>query len=71
MIGAVHYMVTRVGVALDEALRMAALYPAQAMGIEAEYGHLRRGARADFTVITGDASSVRQTFTFGQQTFTI
>ena len=71
MIGAIAYLVQHVGVSLDEALRMAALYPAQAMGIEADYGHLRRGARADFAVISGDASSVRRTFTLGRQTFTI
>jgi len=71
MIGAIHYLVTHAGVSLDEALRMAALYPAESMGIEADYGHLRRGARADFAVIAGDASSVRQTFTVGRQTFTV
>ena len=71
MIGAVHYLVTQVGVTLDEALRMAALYPAEAMGIQAEYGHLRRGARGDFTVISADASSVRRTFSSGRQIFTI
>jgi N-acetylglucosamine-6-phosphate deacetylase len=69
MIGAVHYLVTHAGVSLDEALRMAALYPAQAMGIAAEYGHLQRGARADFTVIARDADAVRQTFIAGKQTF--
>ena len=31
----------------DEVLRMASLYPARAIGREAERGHLRRGARAD------------------------
>jgi len=70
MIGAINYMVTQVGVHLDEALRMAALYPAQAMGIETEYGHLRRGARGDFTVLSADAASVRQTFIAGRRTFT-
>lgn len=69
MIGAVNYLVSHVGVALDEALRMATLYPAEAMGIEADYGHLRRGARADFAVLSSDATSVRQTFAAGKRIF--
>jgi N-acetylglucosamine-6-phosphate deacetylase len=36
------------GLDLGEAARMASLYPAEAMGIDAEYGHLRPGARANF-----------------------
>ncbi|UXN73176.1 N-acetylglucosamine-6-phosphate deacetylase [Devosia sp. A8/3-2] len=48
MIDAVEFMHSRIGLALDEALRMAALYPAQAMGIAADYGHLRPGAIANF-----------------------
>jgi len=71
MIGAVNYLVSTVGVPLDEVLRMASFYPAQSMGIEAEYGHLQRGARGDFTVLAPDATTVRQTFTLGRQIFTI
>src|SRR5690606_16490755 len=40
MIDAVAFMHRRIGLPFEEALRMAALYPAQAMGIEAEFGHL-------------------------------
>ena len=69
MIGAVDYLVRHAGVTLDEALRMASLYPAQAMGIAADYGQLRRGARADFAVISGDMA-VSRTFIAGQPVFT-
>ncbi|WP_445428825.1 N-acetylglucosamine-6-phosphate deacetylase [Alishewanella sp. HL-SH05] len=54
MASAVRYAVTTLGVALDEALRMASLYPAQALGIEQQYGRLLPGYRADFTLMNGD-----------------
>lgn len=69
MIGAIAWLTRTVGIPLDEALRMAALYPAEALGIAADYGHLQRGARADFAVITDDFS-VRRTIIAGQPAFT-
>jgi N-acetylglucosamine-6-phosphate deacetylase len=48
MIDAVEFMHGRIGLPIEEALRMASLYPAQAMGIDAEFGHLQPGARANF-----------------------
>ncbi|HEY9010786.1 MAG TPA: N-acetylglucosamine-6-phosphate deacetylase [Devosia sp.] len=68
MIGAIAYLVRHVGIALDEALRMASLYPAEALGIQATHGHLRRGARADFAVIS-DALEMRSTFISGTRAF--
>ncbi|MHA1158423.1 MAG: N-acetylglucosamine-6-phosphate deacetylase [Alphaproteobacteria bacterium] len=47
MISAVRFMADTVGVGLDEALRMASLYPAQCLGIDDRRGHLRAGAAAD------------------------
>ena len=44
---AVRVMHNRVGVSLDEALRMAALYPSDAIGL-ADRGRIGRGFRADF-----------------------
>jgi N-acetylglucosamine-6-phosphate deacetylase len=67
MIAAIRYMHETIGVSLDEALRMASLYPARAIGAESERGHLTRGARADFTVLTD--MTVRQTFIAGRQAF--
>jgi N-acetylglucosamine-6-phosphate deacetylase len=54
MIDAVNFMVDTIGLDLDEALRMASLYPAEAMGISETYGHLRSGALASFVHLTGD-----------------
>ena len=67
MIAAIRYMHETIGVSLDEALRMASLYPARAIGAESERGHLTRGARADFTVLAD--MTVRQTFIAGRQAF--
>ena len=51
MDAAIRTLVQAVGIDLGEALRMASLYPAQAMRLGSDYGHLRRGARADFAVL--------------------
>ncbi len=54
MIDAVVFMHERIGLPLDEALRMAALYPAQAMGLGQTHGHLGAGARASFVHLSND-----------------
>jgi N-acetylglucosamine-6-phosphate deacetylase len=46
MIQSVRFMIETIGLALEEALRMASLYPAEAVGLPG-IGHLRPGARAD------------------------
>ncbi|MDO5640935.1 MAG: N-acetylglucosamine-6-phosphate deacetylase [Paracoccus sp. (in: a-proteobacteria)] len=55
-IDALRYVHQRLGLALDEALRLAALYPAQALGIT-DRGHLRPDARADFWAMTPDITA--------------
>ncbi|MGI6855186.1 N-acetylglucosamine-6-phosphate deacetylase [Mesorhizobium sp. 1B3] len=47
MISAVRFMHRTIGVELSEALRMASLYPARAMGLDGSHGRLAKGARAD------------------------
>ena len=64
MIDAVEFMHTRMDLPFDEAVRMASLYPAQAMGIEAEHGHLHPGAQASFVHLS-DARKVRSTWIGG------
>lgn len=53
MISAVRFMHSRLGVELGEALRMAALYPAQAMGVGNRHGRLAPGSRADMVHLSG------------------
>lgn len=54
MIEAVQNSVEQVGIALDEALRMATLYPARAMGVEKQLGTVEAGKVANLTVFTRD-----------------
>jgi N-acetylglucosamine-6-phosphate deacetylase len=54
MIEAVNYMHLVIGLPLDEALRMATLYPAQAMGITTRYGHLGQGALANIVHLSAE-----------------
>jgi len=68
MVDAIRYMHGTVGLSLDEVLRMASLYPAQALRIEATYGHLQRGARADLAILADDLS-VRSTWIGGEKRF--
>jgi N-acetylglucosamine-6-phosphate deacetylase len=50
MLQAVQNMVQHVGVDLDEALRMASLYPAQLLGKQNELGKIAIGYPADFVI---------------------
>ncbi len=54
MIEAVANSVKYVGIPLDEALRMATLYPARAMGIDTRLGSIEAGKVANLTVFTRD-----------------
>lgn len=66
MIDAVTFMQRSVGVPFEEAIRMASLYPAQALGIDDTYGHLAPGAIASF-VHLGASHAVRATWIGGAQ----
>jgi len=68
MIDAIKFVHRTVGVPLDEALRMASLYPAQALGAASTHGHLTRGARADFVVLSDDLD-IRSTWIGGTKAF--
>lgn len=58
MLASVRLVHERLGLPLDEALRMAALYPAEAAGQE-DIGHLKPGARASFVHLTDDLEITR------------
>jgi N-acetylglucosamine-6-phosphate deacetylase len=68
MVDAVAYMHRTIGLPLEEALRMAALYPAEAMGIADRHGQLRRGAVASMVHLSDDLK-VRATWIGGTQAF--
>lgn len=65
MIDAVVYTHRTLGLPLEDALRMASLYPAEALGVAHERGSFVRGKRADF-VHLGDDLSVRRTIIGGK-----
>lgn len=65
MIEAVRNSVEHVGIALDEALRMATLYPARAMGVENQLGTVVAGKVANLTVFTHDYRIIK-TFVNGE-----
>ncbi|WP_318970097.1 N-acetylglucosamine-6-phosphate deacetylase [Arsukibacterium sp.] len=51
MASAVRYTIQALAVEPDEALRMATLYPAEALGCADRYGRLRQGYRADMVLL--------------------
>ena len=59
MIEAVQNSVEHAGIALDEALRMATLYPARAMGVERQSGSIEAGKIANLTVFTRDFKIIK------------
>lgn len=59
MIASVRVLVERVGIDLGEALRMASLYPARAMGVAASHGHIGEDARADFVHLSDELTVER------------
>lgn len=68
MISAVRFMRETIGLELGEALRMASLFPAQAMGVDASHGRLVRGARADIVHLS-DGMDVRDVWIGGEKVF--
>ncbi|MEZ8643773.1 N-acetylglucosamine-6-phosphate deacetylase [Vibrio cyclitrophicus] len=65
MIEAVQNTVEHAGIALDEALRMATLYPAQAIGVESKLGRIKKGMVANLAVFDRDFN-VKATVVNGQ-----
>ncbi|MDK9765007.1 N-acetylglucosamine-6-phosphate deacetylase [Vibrio sp. D420a] len=65
MIEAIQNTVEHAGIALDEALRMATLYPATAMGVENKLGRIKKGMVANLAVFDRDFN-VKATVVNGQ-----
>ena len=68
MIASVRVLVEQVGIDLGEALRMASLYPARAMGVAASHGHIGEDARADFVHLS-DELTVERVWIGGNNVF--
>ncbi|PXA71092.1 N-acetylglucosamine-6-phosphate deacetylase [Vibrio sp. 11986-1-5] len=65
IIEAVQNTVEHVGIALDEALRMASLYPAKAIGVDNKLGRIKPGYIANLTIFDRDFN-VKATVVNGQ-----
>ncbi|MFI0844594.1 N-acetylglucosamine-6-phosphate deacetylase [Mesorhizobium sp. IMUNJ 23232] len=65
MISAVRFMHRKIGLELGEALRMASLYPAEAMGFS-RHGRLVAGSRADIVALS-DGLDVRRVWIGGDR----
>lgn len=68
MIQAIAYVHRTLGLPLEETLRMASLYPAQALGVSHERGAIKPGLRADFVHLS-DELDVRGTMIGGETAF--
>ncbi|KFL26366.1 N-acetylglucosamine-6-phosphate deacetylase [Devosia sp. 17-2-E-8] len=70
MIDAIKYMRDVVGLSLEEALRMATLYPARSLGVAHRHGFLGQGSVASFVHLS-DALKVNSTWIDGQSVFAV
>ncbi|MDR3471752.1 MAG: N-acetylglucosamine-6-phosphate deacetylase [Devosia sp.] len=68
MIEAIAFMHRRIGLPLQEALRMATVYPADALGLAGRHGRLGAGAAADFVHLS-EALAVQATWIGGRVAF--
>jgi len=68
MIDAIKYMRDVVGLSLEEALRMATLYPARSLGVAHRHGFLGQGSVASFVHLS-DTLKVNSTWIDGQSVF--
>jgi N-acetylglucosamine-6-phosphate deacetylase len=66
MASAVRNTVRHLGVAVEEALRMAALYPAQFLRLDHELGRIAAGYRADLVLLDANFE-VKSTWISGQR----
>ena len=68
MISAVRFMHRTIGLDLGEALRMASLYPAEAMGVDARHRPAGQGSRADIVHLS-DELDVASVWIGGEKAF--
>ncbi|MDX0978351.1 N-acetylglucosamine-6-phosphate deacetylase [Sinorhizobium medicae] len=68
MLSSVRFVHQRLGLPVEEAIRMASAYPADAMGIASHKGRLLPGADADFVLLTPELG-IRSTWIGGERVF--
>ncbi|GAB6262881.1 N-acetylglucosamine-6-phosphate deacetylase [Photobacterium sp. R1] len=65
MIEGIRNLIQHVGLSKEEALRMASLYPAKALGLETQYGRVQAGYKANLALLSDDLE-VRSAIQMGQ-----
>jgi len=68
MIDAIAFMHRQLALPLEEVLRMASIYPAEALGVAQRHGHLGAGAAADFVHLS-EQLTVNATWIAAQRVF--
>jgi N-acetylglucosamine-6-phosphate deacetylase len=68
MLSSVLFAHRTLGLPFEEAVRMASLYAAEAVGVADRKGHLKPGADADFVVLSED-HAIRSTWIRGERVF--
>lgn len=66
MIEGVKNLIKHVGVSKEEALRLASLYPAKALGLDDNYGRIAKGYKANITLLSDDLA-VTSVFQMGTE----
>lgn len=69
MLSSVRFVHQRLGLPIEEAIRMASAYPADAMGIASHKGRLLPGTDADFVLLTPDLR-LKSTWIGGEAVYT-
>jgi N-acetylglucosamine-6-phosphate deacetylase len=69
MLSSVRFVHQRLGLPIEEAIRMASAYPADVMGIASHKGRLLPGTDADFVLLTPDLQ-MKSTWIAGEAVFT-
>jgi N-acetylglucosamine-6-phosphate deacetylase len=68
MLSSVRFIHEKIGLPFEEAVRMASLYPAEAIGVADRKGQLKPGMDADFVVLTKD-HAMQATWIGGKQVY--
>lgn len=68
MLSSIRFLHERLGLPLEEAIRMATVYPAEAVRIENRRGRLQQGLAADF-VLLDDGLAMKSTWIGGEAVF--
>ena len=67
MLDSVQNCFKKANIELAETLKMSSRYPAEFMGIDSEYGYIKKGFRADFVVLERDTLKLIDVYKSGEK----